>query len=266
MNPLCTLYVSSRRIGVLTGIPIDEKSMRMAYGIMDPVGSQTSLPSLHLTPIDRKAVDEPLRKLSSVDYMIFLEKQVMYKDKYYSVTGDIPVGAQFKAVPIVPGELYDVKPTCSFDELLLHQGYARELNDAQFILVPPSLDEFSGSCTPADLVISGKSGDTWIAYNARATDSVSVKSNRDRHLLLEEMPVFTGIARDTPYTYTRDTLIGKYQVLQERLYDHGNRKVLSLCSSLKSLPTRLMNLNDQFKASLLYDEVVDLLEKTRKLE
>lgn len=286
MNILCSLYISGNKLGSIISIPRDtnlsegltsksksDSTVRIGNKddilILSDVGQGARI---DLQLLDKKVPDEPLRKLSSNDYVILTDKTAVIKDRMYSLAGTVPYLCRWKAIPMIKmDELVDVQSENDIDDLLLREGYAKELKNAACILMPPSLDEFSSSCTPYDLLVKKiedtSSGYTIIPFSERKItipkEQVTVEG---RYLICEEMPKFSGQCRYPPFTYNMDTLVSKFEILQKRLHNYGSEKVESVCTSMNSIASKLRSLENQFIASSIYDDVVALLDKLRMME
>lgn len=262
MNSLCTLYIGGRRFGTITSLPTqkDSNSTQSIYFLSDQGNGQR----IDLQSIDNEVSDEPLRNLSSTDYIVTTNEKIIYKDKKYRCFGALPTVCQFKAIPISKHEVIDYKSKHNVDDILLSEGYAQELKDAQFILVPRSL-MFSRTFTPHDTLIKRKDGDQFIFYSGRVPDNLEIEKTDGRYIYIKNIPIFAGEIIDTPFTYSIDTLTNKYGILQERLHKYGTQKVQSIHAAMHALSDKIAKVSDQFKASSIYDDVVHILEKVRDM-
>lgn len=282
MNVLYTLYISGRKLGSIISIPRNIESVSKLKQDINAITEITSIrfPSknnillltdqgigsrIDLQAIDQKTVDEPLRKLSSTDYIIITDNKLMYKDKIYQFYTTVSSICMWKAIPFIKiDDIIDYQGVKEIDELFLKEGYARELKDASHILVPPSWEDLSPSCTPYDLLIR-KKDTTFIPFSGR-TGSIEETDEVDgRYIYLSSMPIFNGECKYPPITYNLETLIYKYDVLQERLQSYGSTRVDSICTSMKSLTMKLINIDNQFLASSIYDDVTRILDKTKNM-
>jgi len=233
-------------------------------------------PRVDLQSLDTKVVDEPLRKLSSNEYIVIADKVIMYKDKIYQFFGVLPSSCQWKAIPMVKfDEIIDYKSKHDVDELFLKEGYAKELRDASYILVPPDWDDLSPGCTPFDLLIkkmdglSNRAEQTSINLHPFSGRKGELKESYvidGRYMYLESLPEFEGSCKYPPFTYNIESLFAKYDLLQERLQAYGGNKVESVCASMKSLSQRLRNVSNQFMACSVYNDVVEILEKAKNMD
>lgn len=297
MNILCTLYISNKKLGTVISLPRNIDSVAslkqelsakspLSIGDSNPVvrfpsnsilvlTDQGSGPRVDLQLLESKVVDEPLRKLSSNEYIIITDKAVMHGGKMYQTFGNLPAQCHWRAIPFVKvDDIVDYKSTGEIDDMFLKEGYARELKEATHILIPPDWNALSPSCTPYDLLI-------------KRTDSVSSGNIKDlifhpfsgrrgiipepyqideRYVYLDSMPKFEGPCSYPPFTYNLETLIYKCAVLQDRLEEYGTMKVDSVCASMRSIAKRLKEVKNQYMACSVYDDVVAILEKARKME
>jgi hypothetical protein len=154
--------------------------------------------------------DEALRKLSSTEYIITRDNTVIIKDKIYRVD-NLPLICQFKIIPITKEDVIEYTPKHRIEEILLALGYARECADAIHILVPPKFDEnmFSSSLMPLDLIVRRKDGDVVHVQSARTADALDIDKADGKYIYLNNMPTFTGDKKDSPITYTNETMIAK---------------------------------------------------------
>lgn len=261
---ICTLYFGAKKFGTICALPSN-----LGFVILDGLNAQ----KIDLSIIDGKTVDEPLRKLSSVDYMIIYDKAVIYKDKVYEARIPLPVQVQFQAIPHVRElDIVDYEsPNIDIDGAFLGEGYARELKDAKYIMVPPDWDDVCTSCTPADLLIRkkepGENGkNIYTSFSGRKTENANIAKANDRYLFLAKMPKFTGDMLNSPITFTIGSIGAKWATLQDRLQNYGRDKVQSLCASMRSIPQRLPNVKNQFQASNIYDDMSAILDKVRDME
>lgn len=269
MNYLCTLFVGSNKIGTIMPIPdslTDTPQVKISgnteYMLCD-IGSGSKV-SLH--PVDNRVPDEALRTLSYTRYIVIERSTVIIDGKIYSTFGTLPIQCQFKVLPVIKyTDIIDYEANDN-DTAFVNEGYVRELKEAELVLVPPSPSFHSKNCAALDLLIKKREGDTLVSFSGRKTQIPTDAEIDGRYVYLYEIPVFTGDFKDKPYTWTIASLRNKCQVLQDRLQKYGSDRVDSLCASMKSMPERLKNIPNQFKASTLYPDVVTFLEKMREME
>lgn len=299
MNILCTLYISNKKLGTIISIPKNIESVstikqdlssKVVSPITDTISSvrfsspnsilvltdEGSGPRLDLQSLEEKVVDTPLRKLSSNEYIVTTDKAVMHKDKMYKFFGNLPTICQWKAIPFVKtAEIIDYKSTGEIDDLFLKEGYAKELKEASHILVPPEWEDLSQTCTPYDLLIkkvdglsnrSNSDGVVFHSFSERKGEIPEPYEINGRYILLTSTPRFEGTYKNPPFTYNIDTLVFKCGVLQDRLQAYGATKVESVCASMRSLGQRLKDVNNQFQACSVYDDVVTILEKAKNMD
>lgn len=262
MNGLCTLYISGKKFGTINTLQLskDQSNSPSIYFISD-WGNSTRI---DLQVIDNEVPDEPLRKLSSTEYLITTQKNVIYKDRKYRFFGELPTACQYKAIPISKSEVVDYSPKNDIEIALLSEGYAHEVKDSQYILIPPSV-QFSNTFHPYDVFVKGKDNDTYIFHSGRVPDKLDIDRIDGKYIYLKSIPTFTGDIVEPPFTYTTDTLVNKYIILQERLQKYGKQRVQSLCTAMRSLSQRISQIQDQFKASNVYDDVVMILDRVRNM-
>lgn len=283
MNILCTLYISGGKVGTLVSIPrtdlgttitdlhgICATQQSVRFGAHDSIiilTDQGTGPRVDLQLIESKVVDEPLRVISSNDYVIVMDDTVLYKDKVYTSYGKIPAETHWKVIPRADtNDVVSYKSTGEIDDLFLREGYTRELKDAKYIVVPPDWDSLSHSCTPYDLLIKEESNGVYTSFSGRNLTIDKPASVDGRYIYISHLPVLEGTYTYPPFTYNMDTLVYKYDVLQSRLQHYGAMKVDSLCVSMLSLAERLSGAKNQYKACSLYEDIVSILDKARKIE
>lgn len=282
MNIVCTLYVSTKKLGTLIAIPPNTTSIEpIKKDIMSRSSSDVSQvrvisersifiltdvgtgPRIDLQLLDTLSVDEPLRKLSSNEYIIITDKHIMIKDKIYQTFSPLSSSCHWKAIPIVKmNDIIDYESTNTADIPFLREGYARELSEAETVLVPQDWDDLSQSCTPLDLLI--KKDNT--SFSGRKGYTPDLSKKIDRYIYLDEIPSFTGEYTYPTFTYNMENLIYKYQLLQYRLRSYGSMKVESSCVSLQSIMKRLREIDNQYMAGSIYDDVVSILSKIQKMQ
>lgn len=292
MNILCTLYISNKPLGTIVSVPRDTEDISTISKELSSKSTDSSVrfgnsdnililvdkgsgSRINLQLMESKVVDEPLRKLSSNDYIVITDRVVMYHDKMYQFFETLPAQCMWKALPHMKiDEIIDYKPTCEVDELLVKEGYSKELKSASYILVPPDFDDFSAVCTPYDLLIksidglSNRSPDKEISFNTYSGRKGTIPEpyNIDgRYIYLESTPKFEGACKYPPFTYNMNILISKYDIMQNRLNNYGRDKVESACSSMRSLCSRLSDVENQFMAASVYEDVVAIHEKAKKM-
>ena len=298
MNILCTLYISNKKLGTVVSLPRNMESIanvkhdltsKVVSSSTDPspirFGSGSNLliltdqgtgPRIDLQSLETKVVDEPLRKLSSNEYVVITDKMIMYKDKMYQFFGTLPSQCQWRAIPMVKiDDVIDYKPVADIDEQFLREGYAKELRDAAYILVPPDWDNLSPECTPFDLLIKKADGISdrsegkdvkFHPFSGRKGIVEEPYEIEGRYIFLTSLPVFEGECKYPPFTYNVESLFMKCSLLQDRLQVYGENKVESVCASMRSLAQRLKNVNNQFMACSVYDDVVSILEKAKTMD
>jgi len=227
---------------------------------------------LDLQIVDNKTIDEPIRKLSSlVEYLVVTDKFIMMNDKVYKALGDIPSAIQFMAIPVTrEQDIVQYEPV-EADDMFISEGYAKNIRDASNVLVLPSLNLLSKSCTPADLIVIRKDGDIYTGLSGRTAkiSPKSIEKVHGRYIYISSAPMFQGNIDSNllpPYTYTKLSLIEKSNTLNARLQSYGHEKVESLGAFLRALPTRLSVIRNQYKASSLYDDIVKVLDRVREME
>lgn len=298
MNILCTLYISSKKLGTIISLPRNIESIaslkqdlstKVTTGSNDTTSTirfnspnnililtdQGLGPRVDLQFSESKVVDEALRRLSSNEYIVLTDKAVMHGGKMYQTFGNIPSQCHWRAIPFVKlDDIIDYKSTGEIDDMFLREGYARELKEAVHILVPPDWDALSPLCTPYDLLIKkidnssseNKKDTVFIPFSGRIGIIPESGQINGRYIYLDTMPRFEGTCIYPAFTYNMETLIYKYGVLQDRLEVHGSMKVDSVCASMRSIAQRLKDVKNQFMACSVYDDVVAILEKARKME
>lgn len=283
MNVLCTLYISGDKIGTLVSIPRTDigsiindlsnipsvqPSVRFdSYDSIIILTDQGIGNRVDLQLVDSKVVDEPLRTISSNEYMIVMDDMVLYKDKVYRSYGKIPQQTHWMVIPKIDTiNIIDYKSTNDVDDMFLREGYARELRDAKYIVVPPDWNNLSASCTPYDLLIKEMKDRVYTSYSGRSFIIDNPLSIEDRYVYISDIPELDGVCVYPPFTYNMDTLLYKYDILQDRLQHYGMMKVDSLCVSMISLSQRLKSVKNQYKACSIYDDVVSILEKAKRMD
>ena len=167
-------------------------------------------------------------------------------------------------------DIVDYQPESEFEHLFIREGYAKELKEAQYILNIKDEKYLSSSCTLADLLIKKEekiNGTVvYTGYSGRKTECPSSDKRNGRMINVTKVPKFTGEFKNLPFTYTLESLSRKCVVLQERLNDFGAQKVESLSMAMQSIPDRLMSIENKYRASFIYDDFAEILEKIRKMK
>jgi hypothetical protein len=295
MNIICTLYFNSKKLGTIISFPKGTESLpsfKNELNTYKPSTFSTDASQVRLFAdddiyvlidsgigirvelqlLDNKVVDEPLRNLSSNSYIITTDKNVMHGGKVYQSSTALPDACQWKAIPYTKfDDIVDYKVQNDNDLIFLKQGYARELKDASYVLILPDWDLLNASCTLLDLLIKkadnvGSKKAIFIPFSGR---TVSIQDNYEidgKYIYLSSVPKFTGEFIDTPYTYTTNTLVDKYDVLQDRLNKYGTEKVDSICVAMKALTVRLKEVRNPFRAYSVYGDITNVLEKVRDMK
>lgn len=277
MNHVCTLYIDNVKLGTISTWPNDPNGISFTNAsnvrfvstsciyVLSDVGVASRV---DLQVANKETVDEPLKKLSTNPYIIITDNRVMLKDKVYKAITNIPMSCRWRAIPMIKEiEYIPYKKIKDIDDIFLGQGYARELSDASNILVLPSMDEFSSTCTPLDLLIKGVSKDSYTSYSGRSITipEDAILEREGRYLYINIIPMLEGSLKDTPYTYNGDSLILKCNILQTRINEYGQGKVQSLCKVLNTLGDRVKEIPNQYEASSLYNDIFYILDKIRNM-
>ena len=159
MNTICTFWVNGRKLGTICSFPSGSESIYVLFPekICDK--------KVDIQPLEGKAIDEPLRRLSTNKYIIIMEKHLISGDQMYQIVGSMPTMCQWMAIPVLhEKEVVEYESgNPALDKVFLIEGYARELAEAQAILIPPTWD--LGSCIPADLLIKEVRDEIPIPFN-----------------------------------------------------------------------------------------------------
>lgn len=270
MSIVCTLYNGGRKYGSILAVSRDKDSIAtIKAGMFEPTEESSSntiyimcdigLGSrIDMTFSTATVVDEPLRTLSSNDYVITTANQLMHKNEVYTLSADLPEKCQWKAMPFIKvDDLIDYTSESDRDMPFLLEGYARDLKDAKHVLIPSDWSLLNERMALPDLLImeNGK------ASSGRTPVSGALSRMTGRYVALIEPIAFKGSIRIVPYTYTMQTLYLKYAVLNKRLQEYGKGRISSMSLSLDSLSKKISEPTDHFKASSLYDDIVTFLEK-----
>lgn len=227
---------------------------------------------INLCKIDQVSVDPVLRELSKSPYIITTDNKIMYNDTIYQTSKALPSKCQYMAIPIIGSKdmIVEYNPISSIDSLFINERYVRELCDAEFILIPPSLKEYMNgsvkSYTAADLLIDFIDKDN-IANSKSGRQCVIPSHNHvdDRYLFLDKDPVFTGIHREMPRSYTLESLSQKYTEINMKLQEYGLSKTRSINETLRAIIGRIDTYPNKFRIFNLYDEIVNLSTKVKTL-
>lgn len=260
MNYHFTLYIGKEKIGTITSY----QNSRYFFILTDQTAQRLDLQTTD------KVVDDGLRNLSVSDYVIITDKYIYYKNKVYKSTTDLPVYLKYIILPITSSsDICEYIIQNQFDDLFIIDRYVSELKDAELVLIPPSLVDNTNNNKNyilSDLLIKNQKDDIFISFNDRKTTNLKIKKKDGRYLYLLEEPLFTGNVKVLPVTYTKDSLLHKCKILNNKLNNYSQEKIKSMCVSLSSLPNKIKSLKNTFRASLLYDDIVAILDKIKEIE
>lgn len=281
MNCICTFFLEGKPFGSIVTFSDESEAMDGSSKKQLRVSSKNGIyifiepkaysPGKTATVLDIKLskselVDEGLKDLSSNEYVILMKNTIYAKGKIYSINhAIIPVQCQYKALPFIYKDtILNVKSTRKDDIVFFREGYAKEFKDAEYILIPPSWDCITPTCTVLDLLIKEKSeefGD-FISFSGRQVHLEDGKGE-GRYIFLSEIPVFSGKITYPVFTYTPQILIQKYRILNERLDKYGATRVDTVCNTLQSLCKILKETKGSFEISSIYNDVVALQDKIK---
>lgn len=201
--------------------------------------------------------DEPLRSLSTQEYIVNTEEEMIYDRNIYETMQPIPLECRYMAIPVIHDwQIIDYTPTNNYDKVFVHDGYARELRDAKYVIIPASdCDDLS------DLLIEKVEGNVYTSFNGRYTIIDGLPTSRYLHTQL--CPVFMGEKHDIPFTYTYTSIIAKYVSLNQRLQKYGSSRIRSMIQALQCISNRLVTESNQFEASMSYNDVVALMRSLK---
>lgn len=274
MSIVCTLYLNGRKYGSIISISREKDSVATIRAGVAGQAAETSSDTIYVmidtgvgTRIDMtldtsSVVDEPLRNLSSNEYIITTAKSVMRKSEVYTLSSDLPVSCQWKVLPFIKvDDLVDYTSESDGDMPFLLEGYAREIKNAKHVLIPSDWDMLNEYMALPDLLImeGGKTS------SGRTLASGSWPPMKSRYIVITEPMIFKGSVRIVPYTYTLQTLYLKYTILNQRIQEYGLNRIKSMSVSLESLSKKILESTDFFRASSLYNDVVAFLEKMHSI-
>ena len=270
MSIVCTLYLNGRKYGSILAISREKDSIAtIRAGMMDkatePVGDTIYVmcdigigTRIDMTFDTASVVDESLRNLSSNEYVITTAKSLMRKGDVYVLSSDLPEQCQWKAMPFIKvDDLIDYISESDSDMPFLLEGYARDLKNARYVLIPGDWNMLNERMTLPDLLImdGGKTA------SGRTPVNGTLPRLKDRYVAIIEPMAFKGDMRTIPYTYTIQTLYLKYTILNKRIQEYGLNRIKSMSLSLESLSKKILESTDFFRSSSLYNDVVAFLEK-----
>lgn len=287
MNTICTIYLNGQAIGTIISIPTNISSIENIHNDLIKKVSNTDTGGVKFSPssilimtdeglgknisckiADKEVPDESLRKLSSNEYIVFTNNSIIHKDKVLYTKDIIPSICHWKAIPYVPSkDLIDYKSKNKIDKYFIDEGFARELKNASYVVIPTDWNMLSKSCTPYDLLIAKIDRNTFHPISGRKYDiQEEYEIIDDRYIILNELPTLTESCTLPSYTYNTESLTNKYNILQDRLQLYGRNRVKSINASLRSVTQRLDELDNQYMASSIYNDVSHLIDKISLLK
>lgn len=255
------IYISSKRLGTIVSF-----TKGSCPFLLEGYDAQGKVQRIDLIATD-KVMDDALRSLSNGDYLITTDNTVMYKNNssypIYKTSSTLPIACQHRVIPILKeADIIDYSPVHQIDDVFIQGRYAKELKDAEYILVPPSIE---GDIYPIDLLIEYKDGDSYVSFGGRTTENPKIEEIEGKYVYLSSIPVYTGSYKNMGLSYTKDSLREKCKNMQDKLNDYGRKKIQSMIVAINSIPDRLEVTSTPFKASTIYDDLVTLIDRLKSL-
>lgn len=260
-NPICTFYIDSKKFKTIVCLE------DAYYASDDGIGNSTVKIQL-----SGSSPDPQLRNLSSIPYMVITNDCIFIDDKTYkAISSTIPKQIQYKVIPIVNNfDIIDYKiEEKVYDNLFIIQNYVRELKEAEMIIIPVSplnIDMFSLGDLLAKSYVESKGQLIFTSYSG-VTITVKdeyIEEKAKRYIFVNGMDI-KGTSIDLPLTYTKQSLIQKYEILQERLNEYGKIRIETISTTLRSIPDLLKNVPNKYIASSIYEDVSKLVEKIKNM-
>lgn len=271
MKPEISLFIDGRKWGHISSL--DKKNYAFII-----TNTPTNVPKLEIIVDPSSLPDEPLRsgKLSTQDFLITNSASIIHDSKIYRVTGnekdlkddssrllEIPEHLRFIAMPVTSESTFiDYVPESQLEEDFIYEGYGQYVRDCPYILVPPkNFKGFTQTCRMEDLLIQTITGTTYKSISGRLAEIPNVKYTEGRYIHLTSIPKFTGTAKDLPFIHTKDSLLNKSEVLNERLQAYGDDRLNSANIALASLPSAINRIKNRYHgAHSIYPKVVQLTD------
>ncbi len=254
MKQICMIRTDEGSVGVLTDMG--------DYHIIMSEEAVPDLPIMTLTQRTGIPVDPRLDKLSSMPYLIVNEDTIIYGDRVFDTSMTVPEMYRWSALPIVHREnLVEYEPI-DLDYPFINDGYVSELRDAKYIIIAPESDGIS----TIDLLIRRIGANGYESFSGRTIHMDKIDRIDGRYIHTSSIPVASGLTDiDIPYTYTKDSLHGRFILLQDRLQDYGTERVASAVTALESMRPLLESRENQYKAASIYDEVHELVNRVKAM-
>lgn len=224
--------------------------------------AEPDLPIMTLTQKIGIPVDPRLDKLSSMPYLVVNDDTIIFGDRVFEASMTIPEQYRWSALPIVQAEsLVEYDPT-ELDFPFINDGYVSEVKDAKYIIIAPESDNIS----TIDLLIRGVGANGYESFSGRNIHVDNIDRIDGRYIYTSSPPVASGITDiDIPYTYTKDSLHGRFILLQDRLRDYGAGRVSSIVSAMESMRPLLQSRENQYRAASIYDEIHDMVNRIKAM-
>lgn len=213
--------------------------------------------------MDGVPVDPPLSGMSSMPYIVINESTITYGNHHYKVPIPIPNKYKWTSVPLVEIESIIDYEANDHDHPFIEDGYAAEVKDAMYVVVPHDWSDID----PIDLLIRSVGTDGYESYSGRILSLDHVTDRVDgRYIYLNGEPHIMGPADvSIPYTYTIDSLHGRYELLQERLQEYGRVRNKAITASLISMADLIESKENQYRVSSIYDDVHHLIGQIKQM-
>lgn len=252
MKQICMIRMDEGSVGVLTDMG--------DYHVIVAEDAVPDLPIMTLTHRMGVPVDPRLDRLSSMPYIIVNDDTIIHGDRVFGTSMTIPEMYRWSALPIVHREnLVEYEPT-ELDYPFINDGYVSEIRDAKYIIIAPESD----SINTIDLLIREVGDDGYESFSGRTIHVDKIDRIDGRYIHTSSIPMATGLTDiDIPYTYTKDSLHGRFIMLQDRLQDYGTERVASAVTALESMRPLLESRENQYKAASVYDEVHELVNRVK---